>query len=273
MRALDLFACAALAGLAACSDGSPTTAAPAPPPQRVEVAFDCSVTVATRAMRCSEARTQGSGRGNLFPGSPYIQLSSRNIHSDSGQSYYTFELAVRNLIPQKLGTTDGTTVAPGGIRIFIESGPTVTSGAGTMTVNPDGVDAFTNVNQPFYEYDEVLADGVQSSFKTWTFTLTPTVLSFSFALRVSAPVQYPNGWVVISPDSSYVPADDESNLTATAYNALGVVMSGPTFTWSSSNTSVATISSGGVLVAMNVGSATITATYGPRSGTAKVVVF
>jgi hypothetical protein len=271
LRSRAILACATLCTLAACADDTPTTSLPAPPP-RVTVAFDCSVTVATRAVRCVEAQRQTSARGNLILGGGYVQMSSRNVTSD-GVSYFIFEAAVRNLIPQKIGTTDGTTVDPDGIRVFFAYGPTVTSGNGTMTVDPDGYATFTAPNQAYYQYDEILADSVQSSFHTWTFLLSPTVAAFAFTVYVSAPVQYPNGWVTITPDSSYVPMDDESNLTAVAYTAVGAVVPGATFTWSSSNPSVATISSEGVMVAMDIGTATITATSGARSGTAKVVVF
>jgi len=271
MRTHAILACVALCALAACSDRSPTASAPAPSP-RVTVMFDCSVTVATRAVRCAEAQPRTLARGDLILGGGYVQLTSQNVHYDGYQAF-TFDVAVRNLIPQKIGTTDGTTIAADGVRAFFSSGPTVTAGSGTITVVPDGYGAFTGPNQPYYEYAQILATNAQSGFHTWTLNMPPTVTNFAFTLYVSAPVQFPYGWVTITPDSSYVPVDDESNLNAVAYSGIGTVIPGATFTWSSSNTSVATIDEGGVMVATGIGTATITATSGPRSGTAKVVVF
>ena len=270
MRLRAILACTALAAAAACSDRSPTAPASAPPP-RVTFAYDCSVTVATGAMRCSLARGQRNGPRRLFLGGTQAQLASRNAAYSNGS--YTFEVAVKNLIPQKLGTTDGTTLDPSGIRVFFTSGPTVTSGSGTIAVVPDGYSTFTASNQAYYEYDQILATSAQSSYHTWTFQMPPTVGSFSFLVYVSAPVQYPDGWVTISLPGSYVPVDDESVLTATAYDAYGGSISGATFTWSSSNPSVASVSSEGIMVALYIGTTTITATSGLRSGTAQVEVF
>ncbi|HEV7587914.1 MAG TPA: Ig-like domain-containing protein [Longimicrobium sp.] len=271
MRTHAIFAGVALCAVAACSDRSPTASAPAPPP-RVTVAFDCSVTVATRTVQCAEAQPHAIARGDVILGGSYVQLTSQNVHYD-GYEDFTFDVAVKNLIPQKIGTTDGTTVAADGVRAFFSSGPTVTAGSGAIWVEPDGIGTFTGPNQPYYEYAQILATNAQSKFHTWTLHMPPTVINFTFILYVSAPVQFPDGWVTITPDSSYVPVDDESNLTAVAYNAIGTVVPGATFTWSSSNPSVATISSGGVMVAMDIGTAIITATSGARTGTAKVVVF
>ena len=271
MRTRALLALAALSSLAACSDRSPTASPPAAEP-RVTFAYDCSVIVAAGEMRCAQPRVQGGWRGDIFLGGGYVQLSSRNVSATS--TSYTFEVAVRNLIPQKIGTTDGSTLDSNGIRVFISSGPTVTSGTGTMTAaNQDGVATFTAVNQPYYQYNQILATNEQSSWKTWAFTLTPTVNTFSFGVLVSVPVQFPSGWVTISPDSLYVPVDNDWPLTATAYNAVGTELPGATFTWSSSNTSVAVVTSAGDMTAMDIGTATITATDGTRSGTAKIVVF
>jgi len=272
MRTRALLALAALSSLAACSDRSPTASPPAAEP-RVTFAYDCSVTVATGEMRCAQPRVQGGWRGDIFLGGGYVQLSSRNVSATS--TSYTFEVAVRNLIPQKIGTTDGSTLDSNGIRAFFSTGPTVTSGTGAVTVVPDGFATFTASGQPYYQYNQILANNEQSSWKTWTFAFPPTVTAFSFGLLVSVPVQFPSGWVTISPDSLYVPVDNDWPLTATAYNAVGTELPGATFTWSSSNTSVAVVTSAGDMTAMDIGTATITATSGGgiRSGTAKIVVF
>jgi hypothetical protein len=269
VRTRALLALAALVPLAACSDGSPTATSPVE--SRLTLAYDCSVTVATGEMRCSQPRVAGGWRGDIILGGNTIQLSNRNLSVTS--TAMTFEVAVRNLIPQKLGTTDGFTLDANGIRVFFHSGPIVTSGTGTMTVVPDGYGLFTGTNQAYYQYDQILAPNEQSSWKTWTFTLTPTVNTFAFIVYVSAPVQFPDGWVTVSPDSLYVPVDNDWPLTATAYNKFGVEIPGATFSWSSSNPSVAVVTSSGDMTAMDIGTAIMTATNGPRSGTAKIVVF
>ena len=57
-----------------------------------------------------------------------VKLTSSNVAYNSGTGRFTFDVTVQNLIPQPLGTTDGTTLAPGGVSVFFTSGPTVTDG-------------------------------------------------------------------------------------------------------------------------------------------------
>ena len=61
-------------------------------------------------------------------------------------------------------------------------------------------------------------------------------------------------------------------LTATARDAKGTALTGRATTWSSSNTGVATVSAGGVVTAVTVGSAAITATIGGKAGSQVVNV-
>lgn len=200
-----------------------------------------------------------------------MSLAPRNPSYD-GVSDYTFEMAVTNLIGQKIGTTDGSTVDAGGIRVFFTAGPTVTSGSGTITVVPDGYGVFTGASQPYYEYDEILSPNAQSAYHTWTFQMPPTVNTFSFTVFVYAAVQYPNGWVGITPANTYLYLDEEGSLTAHLYNVYGVIDNTATFAWYSDNETVATVSAG-LVHANDAGDATITATTGSYSGTAHVHVY
>ena len=65
---------------------------------------------------------------------------------------------------------------------------------------------------------------------------------------------------------------DTHQLTATVSDQNGATMSGAPVSWTSSNTQVATVSSAGVVTALSIGSATITASSGSASGTASVTV-
>jgi len=277
-RRMALGCVAALGALlAACSDDSPMGGrADGPRGGYVATAYICSVTVATGETRCVPSQGAASAgpttkRRALIMGSTYAQLGTRNPSYD-GVSVYTFEAAVTNLIGQKIGTTDGSTVDASGVRVFFSSGPTVTSGTGTVTVSPDGYGAFTSVNQAYYEYDEILSPNAQSSYRTWTFQIQPTVNSFTFTVFVYAAVQYPNGWVGITPANTYMYLDEDASLTAHLYNVVGAIDNTATFTWSSDNELVATVSSG-VVHANDAGDATITATTGTRSGTGHVHVY
>ncbi len=61
-------------------------------------------------------------------------------------------------------------------------------------------------------------------------------------------------------------------LGALAKNAQGAVLTGKVFSWSSSATGVATVSSGGLVTAVTEGTATITATADNKNGSAQITV-
>ena len=134
--------------------------------------------------------------GNIIIGGQdvFVAVKSTNVNYNAGTGAFTFDVTIRNLIPQPLGTADTIAHAPdaNGIRIFFASGPNVTSGSGLITVNGDGVDAFTGANQPFYQYNTVLDQFEISSPKTWQLTMPPSVLTFDFLLLVSAEVPRPD---------------------------------------------------------------------------------
>jgi len=78
--------------------------------------------------------------------------------------------------------------------------------------------------------------------------------------------------VTVTPASASVQAGQTQQLTATLKDANGNILTGRTVTWSSNNTSVATVSSSGLVTAKVAGSATITATSEGKSGTSALTV-
>src|SRR2546429_282718 len=85
-------------------------------------------------------------------------------------------------------------------------------------------------------------------------------------------VHVPVASVSVAPASASVQAGSAIQLTATPKDANGNPLSGRTVSWSSSNTSVATVSSSGLVTGVTVGSATITATSEGQSGTSAITV-
>ncbi len=78
--------------------------------------------------------------------------------------------------------------------------------------------------------------------------------------------------VVVSPAAASVQAGATTQLAATPRGASGNALSGRVVTWSSNNTSVATVTSGGLVTAVGPGSVTISATSEGVTGTAAVTV-
>lgn len=272
MRARHLAACAALALAAACADRSPTSApadAPATPAGTITTRLACTVTVAARAMRCTPDRERSSALGALILGGTYVDLTSSNPHFVGSQ--LIFDVTVTNLLQQKIGTTDGTTAATPGIRPFFHSGPTVTAGTGTAWVIPDGFADFTATGQPYYEYVTVLDSAETSSAQTWTIAYSPTVLSFTFLLYVSVPLQFPNGYITLAPTGGTLNVSGTLQLNATARSALGTP-SLAVIDWTVDHPAVATVNGTGLVTAVGSGDATVTATSGVISGTAHIHV-
>src|SRR5712691_5573882 len=78
--------------------------------------------------------------------------------------------------------------------------------------------------------------------------------------------------VTVSPAPASVPQGQTVQLTATAKDANGTPLTGRTITWSSSNTSVATVNASGLVSGVVAGSATITATSEGQSGSSAITV-
>jgi len=141
----------------------------------------------------------------------YVNLGLSDFAYDSVGDVFSFEATVTNLLTQPLGTTDGTTVDSGGTKVFVTSGPTVTSGTGTVTVlNATGTGDLTAPGQPYFGYDStVIQPDSTSPPKLWQFTLPTTANGFQFQVEVAAPIPAEGSvlrWVVLRQgltDSTY----------------------------------------------------------------------
>ena len=270
---------------------APPLTVPPPLPTQIVEGVRCVADLRTRQISCGDgaegsvtATRSRSGAGginaDLIVGgqNTFIKLTSSNV-SYAGE-VFSFTTTVQNLIPQALGTTNGTTLDPTGVRVFFEQEPVFTSGSGTIDfVNPgggslvDGFATFTRANQPYYQYDEILAPNQTSAGKLWRMHIPSTVTTFAFTVYVSAPVQYPTGWVDVTPPAATLQAGGTQQLAAVVRDAVGRVQAGAPVTWSSAPTSVATVDpSTGLVTAVADGAATITATSTTRTGTSIISV-
>ena len=99
-----------------------------------------------------------------------------------------------------------------------------------------------------------------------------TAVSQIFNVRVETTVPGPVTSVTVSPTSVSIQEDETQQFTATAKDSSDTEITGKTFTWTSSATSVATIDSLGLATAVIAGMTTITATTDGVSGTASLTV-
>ena len=265
---------AVLLGVAACGDRNPAALPDAvPPPPSAVAALRCEADVraGTLACRPEGARTPaGASAVILGAQGVNVRLSSSGTSYD-GTSILRSDVRVENLIPQALGTADGSIPAPEGVRVFFHDGPRATGGSGSVTVdNPDGVGSFTASGQPYFQYDGILAPGDTTAPKEWRFGVPNTVSTFSFVVYVLAPVRGEAGWMTLSPLAPTLLVGETDSIAATVHDVFGNVLSSPVL-WESSNDTVATVSSTGVVTSVEEGFTWITATSGPH--TARVWTF
>ncbi|HEY9427148.1 MAG TPA: Ig-like domain-containing protein, partial [Gemmatimonadaceae bacterium] len=78
--------------------------------------------------------------------------------------------------------------------------------------------------------------------------------------------------VAVSPSSASLLVGDTKTLSATLKDASGTTLTGRTITWISSDQSVATVTSAGLVTAVAAGSATVTAASEGKTGTASITV-
>ncbi|MDB4917186.1 MAG: putative Ig protein [Gemmatimonadetes bacterium] len=254
-------------------------------PSQVLTRLDCVATTSTRQVTCtsvdpSSAKAASTTSADLIVGgqNTFVTLASTNV--TYVDDVFSFNTTVKNLLGQALGTTDGTTLDPSGVRVFFEEQPVATSGSGTLDFqNPlggsfvDGFASFTQSNQPYYQYNQLLAPDQTSTAKLWRIHVPATVGTFSFSVYVSAPVQYPTGYIVVTPATLVMKVGGATQALAAVVKDVVSRTVADAVTWSSGNTGVATVDANtGVVTPVADGVAMITATSTTRTGTAVVTV-
>lgn len=262
-RILPLLATALV--LAACADATdparPDTAAPDGPPPAL-LAVSCTASRQARTVSCGEPLETGARAVIIGGQHQYVTLTSTNI--TVAVDSFNFDVSVTNLIPQPVGTTNGTSADPAGVRVFFSA--LASTGAGTVTVaNPDGTGTFTAAGQPYFQYNGMLAQNATSPVKRWRLHLTPEVTSFTFTVYVSAAVQYPNGYIDDIPYVVTLNPSESRTLTGTARNFAGNPL-GTTVNWASNAPATASVTGSLLTAGASRGFATLTATSGLTSG-------
>src|SRR5436189_111560 len=103
-------------------------------------------------------------------------------------------------------------------------------------------------------------------------TGSPGGVSDTAVVTVTVAPVSPVATVTVAPTSANLQTGQTVQLTATARDASGNVLSGRVMTWSSSSSSVASVNGSGLVTGAGAGSATITATSEGQSGTSGVTV-
>lgn len=115
------------------------------------------------------------------------------------------------------------------------------------------------------------ASGVITGVATGTASVTATIDGVSDVASVTVqPVAVAS--IDVTPTTSSLRLGETAQLSARTVDASGAPLAGRVVTWSSSNSSVATVSSTGVVTGAGLGNATITATSEGKTDTARISV-
>jgi hypothetical protein len=194
MRSMSAVFMLATGLLGACAD-HPTIAEELdpPPPPAGAVLIECHVDVSAAHMRCAPP-TPGLGgvSADLILGGQgtYVLLWNGAITIDGND--FSTPVTVVNYTAQAMGTPDGTTVSPRGVRVFFASGPT----NGVEVANADGEEMYTGPDQPYFQYDGILEPYESTDERTWSFALNGAT-SFSFSVYVVAEVPSETGMLLV----------------------------------------------------------------------------
>jgi hypothetical protein len=265
---------------AACTDrnpaGLPDVPNPTLPPAAVAM-LTCTASVSdgTLACRAPDAAVPSGVSAAIIGGQgTYVQLTSTGAGYDSTASTFRIDVTLQNLTAQALGTANGVTPSADGVRVFFSSGPVATSGAGPVEVaNADGEGFFTAAAQKYFQYDGILAPGDTTPAKEWRFSVPSSVLTFSFGVYVAAPVAAEEGWLSLHPVAPTIfDVGGSLPMEATLRNLAGHELDDQPVTWTTSDPSIVTVDSLGVVTGVAVGSATVTASSAGRTASVRVVV-
>ena len=254
-----LAALVATAGALACTDrGNPVAPGTEEPgggqpasPAIPLALLECSASLTAKTVSCKPPGTPTAIRGDIMYGGQdvFVVSTTSSVNYDAGTHKFTFNLNLRNLLRQAIGTTDGVTADPSGVKVFFHQLPTATAGSGVITIdNADGVATFTATNQPYYRYVQLIDSYLQSANKLWQFDVPPTVTGFEFKLLISSPVQFPTGWIDVSEPTYSLRRTYTRYLAGVVRDQYGRVIPGAVVTWSSANTAIATIGASDGLV-------------------------
>ncbi len=272
------FVLALCLAVTACTDRNPAALpngpAPTLPPAAMAM-LTCTVSVRDASLTCRPAEAPAlSGVSAAVIGGDglYVRITSTGVRYD-GTSVFRADVTVENLTAEALGTADGVTPSANGVRVFFHSPPVATEGTGAVEVaNADGEGFFTAAAQKYFRYDGILPPGGTSAAREWRFTVPSTVANFSFGVYVAAPVRAEEGWLSLTPLAPTLYVGWTIPMRAMLRNLADQEVAGQPVLWTTSDASVATVDAQGKATAVGVGTATLTASSGGYTASARLVV-
>ena len=208
----------AIAAATACAGDAPPAASHS---------IRCVVTRQNASIQCISDAGTPTPPPDVDPSGTALILRSQgndvNLLADSVQwagDTVTVGLAVQNVAAQALGTSDGATADPRGIRIVESNDSTPTSGESDSTVKA----SIVSTRQPGATSSgirivEVVAAGRTSAWHQLRLLVPRGAVRAVAALVVIAPVRQPHGWLQLRADSAAIGTG--SSVSVDGFDAIG----------------------------------------------------
>jgi hypothetical protein len=264
----------ALVLAAACVDRTATEPELRPPPDASGPAasLTCRADVRAGTLECAPPTGAGGASAVILGGQgTNVRLRSTGMSYD-GTSTFRMDVTVENLTGQVLGTADGATPAPEGVRVFFASGPASATGA-VEVANATGEAFFTAAGQKYFQYDGLLPPGDTTPPLEWRFSVPPSVESFQFSVYVAAAVAHEEGWLRIAPFLPSIAVGESMPLSVQRMDVAGRPLPGGDVAWVSNDTTIVRVAPDGTITGMATGYTLVFAIDGTRASVVVVRVF
>jgi hypothetical protein len=106
-----------------------------------------------------------------------------NLVKDTVAQTWQFTAYLQNLLKQSIGTLNGTTTT--GVKVFVTDFHATTGTGAVSVANADGTGTFTAPNQPYFNYNQIIAPSGYSGDKLWKFNVPKTVTAVSMSILIS----------------------------------------------------------------------------------------
>jgi len=190
----------------------------------VVAALTCELDGTAKTVVCATPASppEGVSASVIYGSVPgFAQFYPVSLVKDTVAHTWQFTAYVQNLLKQSIGTLNGTTVT--GVKVFITDFH-ATAGTGTVSVaNADGTGNFTAPNQPYFNYNQIVAPAGYTSNKLWKFNVPNTVTAVSMSILIST--DFPAEQTVTSTPPTAIPdwVQADTNLGGpTAGSVVGV---------------------------------------------------
>lgn len=237
--------------------------------------FECGTTPGTGILQCEEVAAGGAGGARqdvlLYgTGAKIVPITPTTYADGPTRDTMKVTVAVTNLLPQAIGTTDGVTVDPvrlvftGFTATNLPPNATVLTAHGTATFvdSVNGGGPYTFSNMPYMDFAEILAPNATSASQEVRIAYNPAIPAgqLKFKYRIWSRLQYKKGNVVITAADSIVGAGQTLALSGASYSNIGASLGTEAYNWISSNPGVASVNpSTGMVTGLTGGTVTITA--------------